>query len=291
MAGWRMINESIFDEPEFRIMAELVIGEYFMIKGDAAGVCPYNEKVIAAACKTKKSVVKKTVEYFERIGKLEIAVDNSHLWWRGAINVTLFGGKATPKQKQNVVKRVLKWHYSELFGNNFAQRVLQLLETKYNFTIPIVLPEQSHSAYSYSYINNNINTGNNINNSSICKNDAKGEKNQPTSIKKEYEIEIKKLEELIQFSEFVHATRDCNFKKWLADHIEKYGIKKVQLGIESIIEHQQDPNHSWIVPPEPARCRRKISDWIGRQYEQSSEEFKKQKDDEELKKFLAEHPE
>jgi len=116
-------------------------------------------------------------------------------------------------------------------------------------------------------------------------------KKPPASIKNKYEIEIRKLEELIQLSEFVHATKDCNFKKWLADHIEKYGIKKVRLGIESIIEHQQDPNHSWPVPPEPARCRRKISEWIGRQYEQSPEEFKKQKDDESLKKFLEEHPE
>jgi len=283
MASWQGISDSFFKEPEYRDPVEKLIAIYLFVNRDMAGVVPAVEKDIARACATSASKVRRTIDYFESIGKVVKSVSKcKYIWVKSGILHSLYRGNFSAKQLQSVITLLVKWNYSKIFGENFALLVSQVYANKYNIKIPIPNQPDTLSAN----LNCNL-TKLNLTDAVI---NAENKK-PPASIKNKYEIEIRKLEELIQSSEFVHATKNCSFKKWLADHIEKYGIKKVRLGIESIIEHQQDPNHSWPVPPEPARCRRKISEWIERQYEQSPEEFKKQKDDESLKKFLEEHPE
>ena len=143
--GGNWLSDTIFDEDEYETPEELVVAIYIMLKRDMAGVCPANARRMASGCRITKAKLTKILDKFEARGKLIMAPDRSHVWWKSGINHSLYKGKYSEKQLKAVVKRLKSWSFSGVFGQNWLETVTQLYTSKYSLVIPITRPSVSES--------------------------------------------------------------------------------------------------------------------------------------------------
>jgi hypothetical protein len=153
------ISPEIFNEPEYRDMAEILIATYIILNRDMAGVCPVYLPLMAKACRTSRGRIRQAISYFESIGKLEIGGKDgenfTHIWWKSGIFHSLYKGKYSESQVKSVGFQVRKWHSSGVFGQNFTATVSQLYGIKYGIDIPIPkdLPHPTPTPTRLSYLN------------------------------------------------------------------------------------------------------------------------------------------
>lgn len=149
MGDYQGISGTIFDEPEYDEPIELVVMIYLMATRDMAGVCSIHPQVSAAKCRTSVTKFKKIIELFAKIGKLIISENETHIWLKAGIWHSLYKGKCSDTQAKSVGGSLRKWQSSHVFGNNFAEVVLQHYDTKYNYSIPYPLPPAYPGVGSY----------------------------------------------------------------------------------------------------------------------------------------------
>ncbi len=149
MSKYGMIEPEVFEEPEYRDTQELLLAIYFMTNRDIAGVCKCVPRIIAPQCRTTTRKVESVVNYFAGIGKLVIAENRSHIWWKSAINYSLYKGKYSLTQLSSVSGLLFKWHCSKIFGENFFEEVAQLYARQYSIVIPYPKGADTLSDQSY----------------------------------------------------------------------------------------------------------------------------------------------
>jgi hypothetical protein len=74
--------------------------------------------------------------------------------------------------------------------------------------------------------------------------------------------EILKIKEKISMSEFVDAVNQSRNDDWVASLITKFGIEKVEAGLDSMFDYYAQKG---IPPPNRGNIRPKIWQWIERQ--------------------------
>lgn len=142
MGHW--IGKEIFEENDYRNPADFAVMIYIILNRDMAGVCPVNEKRVAAACRIRPTTARKSIDYFAKKGKLFISKDRSHVWWKSGIFYTLNQGHFSKKQYESCINLVRKWYESCNFLEKSVKSLSQLYATKYNLPIPIPNPTPTH---------------------------------------------------------------------------------------------------------------------------------------------------
>lgn len=160
MADFTGIEGSIYSEPEYRTSLDIAAAIYFTVNSDMLGVCPFRCKNVATACRTSPGKMREVVKYFEIIGKLTMAVDNTHICWLSAAFHKVYKGKCSEQQRTGLGLLLKKWQYTGKFGDNFAESFLQLYANKYNLTIPYVSDKPRVTVQSQSYIQSQLKESN-----------------------------------------------------------------------------------------------------------------------------------
>lgn len=150
MADYQGISSSIFDEPEYRDPTELLLAVYIMTRRDMLGVCPFRVSTVAAACRTTTRKINRTVDYFAEIDKIKVGLDRSHLWLKSGLYHSLYKGRYSLTQLSSATGLLLKWHCAGVFGDCFAEEVLQLYSNKYSIDIPYPYPTPTPTVLYYS---------------------------------------------------------------------------------------------------------------------------------------------
>lgn len=166
MSNYQGVSNTIFEEPEYRDQAELLLAIYIITEMDNIGVCRINHRRMAIACKTSAPKIRSILEYFCKLGKCIPSLTGKYLWWKSAIHHKLYQGHYSEKQLKNVVNLLSKWEvtgeFDGVFTDGFAALVLQHYVVKYSFPIPIpngTAKVRNTDINTYTYSNSNSQSG------------------------------------------------------------------------------------------------------------------------------------
>jgi hypothetical protein len=108
------------------------------------GVCPVNMAVTSRLCRTSAGKLKRIIDYFEAVGKLQSSNKNQpycrekplYIWWKSKLYHSLSRGNYSKTQLIAAENRINKWHLSRVFDEKWADGLVQLYATKYSLVIP-----------------------------------------------------------------------------------------------------------------------------------------------------------
>lgn len=160
------ISKQLFEEGWIRDTADLAVVVYILTHMDIAGFCGVAGPSAPKSCRISKRKFRSILNYLSNQKKLVFSQKADKIWWKSAVNHTLFGGKCSEKQRKAVSKLFYKYANPEDFGIFFAMWAANYLKIKYSLDIPIVSPKHTppewvsepYYSYSYSYIQNNNNS-------------------------------------------------------------------------------------------------------------------------------------